>query len=491
MMIRRIESGLRDILPYLLFTVFFWVFRVPYYLFVPVVKIDSDTFEYANLAWQMDLGLWPKFGWVPPLYPLFIFVTGKLGMSVLGMAVLQSIIAFLSGLLLIYAVHRVNRWCALALSCLLFAYYGSFNCIYYQDATMLTESLYSSSIVAVAALMILAIASDNRKWLALLSAVLAVPALIRPNGLAYIAVFFLFFTAIIAWKRNLRLALYALPFIAVIMLMGMYNIATMGTAIPFRIGLHADSNSQSQLDDDAKAMMLWHGVSTTDSAYHAFQSLTPAPVSSEKTTGKIYPESLGVKMGVMFNVDLQSGDILYRSNLLGGHAAYVYLPPPFSIMTLSDWRNYVGAPIPEGLIRYTVKEYWDEGIPDFQALHRSYGGKQMFLQRLLVQVSSVFHRMFDLFFGNTLPWAIASMVLAAMIMATVLVDREMDGTRLIVLLLTAVLALECIVTVLGAVRMLPRYAFPISFIYPVILVLSAYRLKLWIASRFNRKAPRS
>lgn len=455
------------LLPYLLFSAVFWVFRVPYYLFVPIFRIDPDTFQYANLAWQMDMGLWPKFGWLPPLYPVFIYVMGKLGIGLWGMALLQSVIAFLAGLLLVHAVSTVNRVCAIALSGLLLFYFGTFNCIAYQDASILTESFYSSSLVVVAALMVLALSSQWRGYLSLLSLALTVPILLRPNGLAYVAVFLAFFGAVVFWKRDLKLLYHTLPFVAVMLLMSIYNLATTGTLVPFRI-VYEVTRDSAVIDSSASAMIRWHGVSTEDSTYRAFQSLSPArPL--EGTV--VYPETFRGKVWAMLDVKVQSGDLLYRSNLLKGHTQYVSMPPPFQMMTASDWRNFVGLPLPEGLIRYTVKEYWNDTIPDFQSVHAGYGAKVSLLQHVVVKVSSVFHWVFGLYSGTGLT-AITSVLLAAMVVLSVVVHRKMDALQLLVLLLTFMLLSEWMVTVLGAGRMLPRYAFPVSFMYPLLLVLS-------------------
>jgi hypothetical protein len=460
------------LLPYLLFTPVFWVFRVPYYLFVPIIRIDPDTFQYANLAWQMDMGLWPKFGWLPPIYPVFIYVMGKLGIGLWGMALMQSLIAFLSGLLLVYAVSTVNRICAIALSVMLIFYFGTFNCIAYQDASILTESLYSSSIVAIAALMILALSSQWRGYLSLLSLALTAPILLRPNGLAYVAVFLAFFGAVVVWKRDVRLLYHALPFVAVMLLVSAYNVATMRTPVPFRIGLHVNGGSEASVDSSAQAMMLWYGVSKEDSTFRAFQSLSPAgPL--EGTV--VYPEAFRGKVWAMLDVKVQSGDLLYRSNLLKGHTQYVAMPPPFQIMTASDWRNFVGVPLPEGLIPYTVREYWAEGIPDFEQVHASYGSKVRLLQHVLVQVSAAFHQLFA-WFRSTAVMAFAALVLSVLVLVITVVQRKVDGLRLLVLLLAFMLLCELVVTVFGAGRMLPRYAFPISFMYPLLTVLAGSEL---------------
>ena len=125
----------------------FIITRLPFFLYYPLPFIEPDSYSYLYVHIEIfELHQWPKFVIRTPGYPLFIslilFLTDKIIVIILA----QTIIIFISALFLVYTIYRFRPiFCfpaALAMAAFLCAPQTVYN-----DFSMMSESLYTSSLI--------------------------------------------------------------------------------------------------------------------------------------------------------------------------------------------------------------------------------------------------------------------------------------------------------------------------------------------------------
>ncbi len=458
------------LLPYAILTIGFWVFRLPLLLVTPFVRFDPDSFQYANVAYRMSLGQWPDFGFLPPLYPVFLYVTQRLGLTAFDVALLQMVVGYVAGMVLVHTAMRWSVWSGWLLSMLLFFYFGAFRSVWFQDMTLLTESLYSTSLLLIAAALLHAIRTDRRAAWVAVSILLSIPLLLRPHGIFIVA----FLGVALVLQRLVSVRFYALallgPFASLVLLMGIYGWAISGEAVPFRIFRMLGQQKVQHVSEHRLRVMLWEGVEPDSAVFVRSSSFSD---SVRQSSGSML-QRLATRTQDYLNQPLTSGDVAYRGLVHGGVGEMAQLLPPFADKDSAYWLSQSCYPIPPPLVRYTVREYWQQGVPDFRAMRYRYEGTfKGALVNYMLQLSGTMHKVHGMV-TTTLPFFLLAAVSWGLLLITGW--RKHFKLHIALLLLAALLSLDALAVMAGAGRMLERYTFPPVFIAMVIFALSFGRL---------------
>ncbi len=451
----------------MLYTIGYWVFRLPFIILTPFVRFDPDSFQYANVAYRMSLGQWPDFGFLPPVYPVFLRLTEMLGMSAWQVVQLQMLLGYLSGAALIYALSKWSAWSGVVAALALFWYNGTFRAIVYQDASLLTESLYVSSLMLLVAWLLDAFRSGTRTRWALFSVVLTVPLLLRPNGIVLLAWGLLPVVILLATGRKDSVKWAVGPAAVIMLLFASYGLTVSGSAVPFRLKMLFAGRASKDVTEAERKTMLWEGAVFDESIWYRDGEVL-ADSSHQNSTSMVHKVLIRVPEFVA--QPLSSGDLAYRGLVHGGAVEMNQLLPPYADKDSAYWLSQSGYPIPPPLVRYTVREYWQQGVPDFQEMrYRHEGTFKGALVNYMLRFSGMMHKAHGMV-TSTLPF----FVLAAVSWGLLLITgwRRHLKLHIALLLLAALLSLDALAVMAGAGRMLERYTFPPVFIAMVIFALS-------------------
>jgi hypothetical protein len=229
--IRRAISSLGEP-PFKVLAVFllavFAVTRLPYFWYSPRVDLSLDSDAYLALADSFRGGKWPQLLYRTPGYPLFMLLVRSCVDRLVAVIFVQNLLSFLSALCLVYSVHRLWRPLALPAAIAMCGFLGSSQVLIY-DISLLTESLYTSTVILVVAFLFLGFALDRAAFLSLASALMAWAIVVRPAG-AYLAVIYALVLGFLLWNRfSLRAVLgFIAPFPALLLGLCAYNQATAG-----------------------------------------------------------------------------------------------------------------------------------------------------------------------------------------------------------------------------------------------------------------------
>lgn len=223
----------------------FAISRLPFFIFFTIVGYHPDTPVYFMALEGIYHGELPKFGNVPPLYPLFLYFLGLMSDNVLIYAYVQVFFSISSSLFLIYIFSKYIPKLTIPVSICLSLFFISSHSIVF-DTTLVTESLYVSSWIALFGCFIW-IVNSNRKicWI-LFSTLLSIPLLLRPNGI----IVFFFLAIVLGYiflsKRNKKLIFPLLiPFTTIVLTTLVYTYITLGTILPDRVLNYVRSNKIS------------------------------------------------------------------------------------------------------------------------------------------------------------------------------------------------------------------------------------------------------
>lgn len=160
--------------------------RLPFFLYAPLPNVVTDSFVYFILVEQMNNGMMPAMDVLYVGLPLFIFLIGLISDSILVVVIVQTI---LSLLLMIWFISAIKKYYANAClgAAIALAIYCMDSTTIGNDTSLLTESIYTSSLVLVIILLVHALNSHKRIYWLLFSISLLLPAMIRPNGIVIYA----------------------------------------------------------------------------------------------------------------------------------------------------------------------------------------------------------------------------------------------------------------------------------------------------------------
>jgi hypothetical protein len=113
-------------------------------------------------------------------------------------------------------------------------------------------------------------------------------------------------------------------------------------------------------------------------------------------------------------------------------------------------------------VRYTVREYWQQGVPDFHALrYRHEGTFKGAMVNYMLRFSGVMHQAYGMV-TTTLPFFLLALVSWGLLLVTGW--RRHLRLHIALLMMAALLSLDAISVMAGAARMLTRYTFAPAFI---------------------------
>ncbi len=205
-----------------LFTFAFIVSRI-LFLICPFVEISYDSIEYSNFFdLYLSQGKLPPNDYTPLGYPFLVKCISLVSNSVYVIIGLQMLIDYLVCALVLFSISKFYRPTYSILTSIALSFFIlSPNNVYY-DVSVLSESLYNSSLVFIVASAIWAVNSKEKWAWQLLSLSLALPVLFRPNGLftvilIFFAISYLFFNA------RKTIYVFATPFLSIWLLLSAYS----------------------------------------------------------------------------------------------------------------------------------------------------------------------------------------------------------------------------------------------------------------------------
>ena len=218
-------------LPFFVFSLFFIISRAWYFVEMPIPAVHPDSGTYNNVAEIILSGNFPLLGDRAIVYPVFLAAIYSVSNFVSSVILVQNIFSLISGLLLIYAIFRIDYKSALLFSIILGGYYSGTQ-VLEHDTAVLTESLYTSFLILSFSFLILGVTIE--RWRTILfassSGLAALTILIKP-GAIYLVVIYLMTALFISRKYNKRkiLLVYIAPFFLILLAQSIYNKLTINT----------------------------------------------------------------------------------------------------------------------------------------------------------------------------------------------------------------------------------------------------------------------
>jgi len=204
----------------------FMVSRLPFFWYYPSVGAAQDTQWYLDIVMAIRAGHWPHLQYRPPGYPLLFWFVTLFTDRWIAVVYVQNLLSYASSLLLVYSVRRYRAALALPATLAMCGFLGSSQVVLY-DIALLSDSLYTSCLIATVALFFLAFREFNPFRLAAVSAAMALCILVRPAG-EYFIVIYAAVLAYLLWERKpiRSVVAFLFPFPALVLGLCTYNYAT-------------------------------------------------------------------------------------------------------------------------------------------------------------------------------------------------------------------------------------------------------------------------
>jgi hypothetical protein len=214
----------------------FLVARLPWFVDYRLPLIQNDTYSYFAPLRKISQGSWPSFEMRTPGYPMFLGLSLLLSPRLMTVVVLQNLLTLASVLFFVWSIYRAHGRFIILASIAMIGHVAQ-PLLSQHDFAILSESLYTSCLLFAFGMLFLLF----RRWTgarsALFSGLCGFAFWIRPS-----AVFFLGLVAVLVIHRlvvrapaKTVLAL-ALPMPAMILVLLLYNYATLGAFAISRIG---------------------------------------------------------------------------------------------------------------------------------------------------------------------------------------------------------------------------------------------------------------
>ncbi len=172
-----------------LFTVIFAIARHPFYHYSSLASIQPDSTNYIQMAFFIETGQALDLSYRTLGYPVFLWLAGLMKDSWSFAVTLQVLISFAASVTLILSVYALSPYASLPGAVCLAAFQVS-GTKTIMDCAILTDSLYSSSIMLCFAFLMLAF-KYRRAALYCLSAVFCGMSIyFRPTGMVLLPMLF-------------------------------------------------------------------------------------------------------------------------------------------------------------------------------------------------------------------------------------------------------------------------------------------------------------
>ncbi len=206
--------------------------RAGFFLDYPIAGIYPDSGTYYRVAEQLGTGEWPNFGNRPPVFPIFLKLVYAIDNRAMAVAAAQTVLSILGALSLVYAISSRRPSLSLAAGALM----AMFVCGYYPfeyDTGVLSESLYTSGLMAAFGSLLVGLHRSSWAWLAFSSAAMALTILTRPAGMFLLGTY-LIVVAFLLWRRRPHVVTVAFmaPMPLLLLLMSGYNYRVVGVFAP-------------------------------------------------------------------------------------------------------------------------------------------------------------------------------------------------------------------------------------------------------------------
>jgi hypothetical protein len=210
-----------------IFALPFLISRLWIYLDYPLAGIHPDSGSYFAIAEQIGSGVWPKFWMRPPLYPLLMKLVFSICDRAMALAAVQTVLSFISGLCMVYAVHRLRKSLAIPAALAMAGYFYSVTAVE-QDTSLLSESPYTSCLILSFAFLLVGLSVGGKRLsFALSSAAMAAAIMTRPQG-SFLLVTYGLVVGFMLWNRyagGLTIA-FIVPLPALLLSLMAYNYFT-------------------------------------------------------------------------------------------------------------------------------------------------------------------------------------------------------------------------------------------------------------------------
>jgi hypothetical protein len=213
----------------------FLLTRLPYFIFYPVLTISNDSASYIAAAFElMDLNA-PMFDIRTPGYPVFLSLIMSVTDDAIFISLIQSLFTYVAAIFFLSVSYKyyesVIFYFAIAVSAFISSAY-----FLVLEMSILTEGIFTSLMLILAGLFIIAVKSESIFSWSIYSVLVAMLILVRPAGLFLVGLFGLLILFFIINKYSLRYYIAAIvPFSIIIVALCTYNYATLGkfTVTPF------------------------------------------------------------------------------------------------------------------------------------------------------------------------------------------------------------------------------------------------------------------
>lgn len=232
----RLLGGSRYVVSAGLFLVLFVVSRVWFFVDYPIggIRVDSDS--YFRVVMAMDAGHLPDFSMRSPGYPLFMKLVYSFSDTIMGIVWVQVVLSAVSGLYLVYGVHRMNRALSPLAGIAMGAYFGGTLALEH-DTALLPEALYVDFILCSFGSLFLALSTRRGVFLFLSSLGMAGAILTRPAGLFLVGSYLITIVFLVMNRYGVRRTLwFVVPLPAVLMVLSAYNYVVVREFTPTAFG---------------------------------------------------------------------------------------------------------------------------------------------------------------------------------------------------------------------------------------------------------------
>ncbi len=259
------------------FTIAFLVSRLQFFA-CPTIEISNDTGEYIGwINHFLSIGKLPPNNYIPIGYPVVINILTGLHNSLYSIVYFQIAVTFISFCVFLYAFWKFYDKLIfyVAVACLSI-YVQVPNNLYY-DIYLLSESLYNSTLVLLAAAMIYFVYEPGKRSNTFLSLALALPILFRPTGIFTIVIFG-FVLVYLAYTRRTRfIKAFVIPYLAVYLVLAIYSQIASGNALFFyaRMAMEYTPTKVTKLSvSDSIYTAEFHKLTRADRAFIQYKNYT-------------------------------------------------------------------------------------------------------------------------------------------------------------------------------------------------------------------------